>query len=99
MTKLYDLVELLENNEECVVLKVKDNSQLKLICLGYFSGNETMFRLTKGENHTCTVFRDNGKSFSWKWGISGFTLVSDSTRKCGKLIQQCITDDFGIRIE
>ncbi len=99
MCRLYDLVELLENNAECVVLKVKDNSRMQLICLGCFNGNETMFRLTKGSNHTCTVFHTNGHTCSWEWGISGYTLVSDSIKKCGILIEQCITNDFGICIE
>ena len=99
MCSLYDLVELLEDNEKCIILKVKDNSQMRLICLGCFSGNETMFRLTKGKNHTCTVFHDNGKSFSWEFGASGHTLVTDSVWKCAELICECIANDFGIQIE
>lgn len=99
MSQLYDLVELLENNDECVILKVKDNMQMQLICLGCFNGNETMFRLTKGDNHTCTIFSNTGKSFSWQWGISGHILVTDSVNKCRSLIEHCITDDFGISIE
>ena len=78
MSKLYDLVELLENNDECVILKVKDNMQMQLICLGCFNGNETMFRLTKGDNHTCTIFSNTGKSFSWQWGISCLLYTSDA---------------------
>lgn len=96
MCKLSDLVEVMENNMECVVLKVKDNMQIQLISLGYFDGNETMFRLTKGENHTCTVFMNDGRNYSWNWGTSGSTLVSDSTKKQGDMIEACIVDDFNI---
>lgn len=98
MNKLCDLVEVIENNQECVILKVKDKEKMQLICLGCFDGTETMFRMTKGENHSCTVFTDKGKYYSWEWGISGYTLVSELMRKKGSLIQNCITEDFGIYI-
>lgn len=97
--KLCYLVDIIENNEDCVVLKVKDNKEMELIKLGYFDGNERLIRLTKGKNHTCTIFyNDNRKSLSWNWGESGFTLVSDNVTKMGELIESCITDDFDIYI-
>lgn len=95
--ELKDMVELVANNNECVVLKVKDGMEMNLICLGCFTGDETMFRLTKGKTVTCTIFRKDGRSFSWHWGFGGYTLVSDQVDKAGKLIQNCIERDFGIR--
>lgn len=94
--KLKDMVELAVNNDDCVVLKVKDGQEMNLISLGYFNGDETMMRLTKGKDVICTVFRKDGKRFSWNWGISGYTLVSDQVRLQGRLIQNCIEQDFGI---
>lgn len=98
MAKLCDLVEILENNMECVVLKVKDGARMKLIFMGYFNGDETMLRLTKGDDHTCTVFCEGRVPFSWHWGKSGCTPVSDSTQKYGHMVESCIRDDFGIYI-
>lgn len=98
MTRLCDLVEVLENNMECVVLKVKDGVQMQLVCLGCFDGDETMFRLTKGSSHTCTMFRGGRKPVSWSWGESGHTLVCDSLWKCGHMVESCISDDFGIYV-
>lgn len=98
MAGLSNLVEVMENNMECVVLKVKDGVQMELICLGCFDGNETMFRLTKGNDHTCIIFSRGGGVCSWKWGESGYTLVSDSLDKCCRMIESCITGDFGIYI-
>ena len=95
--KLKDMVSLEANNNECVVLKVKEGQEMNLICLGCFSGNETMFRLTKGKDVTCTVFRNNDKTLSWHWGESGFTLVSEDVNKMGRMIQSCIEKDFGIQ--
>lgn len=96
--KLCNLVEIEENNEECVILKVKDNVALDLIKLGYFDGNEEYIRLTKGKDHNCTIFKKDGTHTDWYWGSSGYTLVSDKTSKKGKLIEECITEDFDIYI-
>ena len=96
MNKLYNCVELAVNNSDCVVLKVKKGKEFDLISLGCFDGDETMFRLTKGDKHTCTVWRDGSNPFSWEWGIGGHTLVSDKTNKVGKMIQDCIENDFRI---
>lgn len=96
--RLADLVTVEVNNEDCVVLKVKEGKQIELISLGYFRGNETMFRLTKGYQHTCTVWYSDGKSFSWDWGDLGHTLVSDEVSKKGDIIQHCIEKDLGIML-
>lgn len=56
MKTLADYVEIIENNMECVILKVKPDSRMALIALGCFNGNEEMIRLTKGETQTCTLF-------------------------------------------
>ena len=96
--KLCNLVNIIDNNMDCVVLKVKDNMQIELIKLGYFSGDEDIIRLTKGKNHTCSVFYKYGTNFSWEWGSRGYTLVSDLVSKKGKMIEECITEDFDIYI-
>mgnify|MGYP007102041782 CR=1 FL=1 len=94
---LKDLTELVVNNNDCVVLKVKENNEIDLIAFGVFNGDEKMFRLTKGRQVTCTVFLTNGKHFSWEWGASGYTLVSDSMRTKGRIIQNCIERSYGIK--
>ena len=73
--KLKDIVEVVVNNKECVVLKVKPNQTFNLISLGCFNGDETMMRLTKGER-TCTIWTGE-KHYSWDCG----TLVCDSMIK------------------
>ena len=40
--KLKDMVELLSNNDACVVLKVKDGQEMNLISLGCFNGDEVI---------------------------------------------------------
>lgn len=97
--KLCYLVDIIENNEDCVILKVKDNKALDLIKLGCFNGDEKLIRLTKGKDHTCTIFGANAEPFSWEWGMSGYTLVTDRVSNMRKLIEECITEDFDIYID
>lgn len=97
MKNLSTLTKIIENNEECVILEVTGN-KLDLIKLGCFNGDEQMIRLTKGKNHTCTIWTKDDKHYSWYWGADGYTLVSKQMDKKGKLIEDCITKDFEIYI-
>lgn len=97
MKKLVNCVKIVENNEDCVILEVV-GSPFDLVRLGCFNGDEKMFRLTKGGKHTCTVWLADGQNYSWFWGYGGHTLVSDQMTKRGKLIQECIEQDFEIYI-
>ena len=92
MSGLCDLVEIVENNMECVVLKVKENAGMALVCLGCFDGDETMMRLTKGEINAFTVFRKGREPLSWESGAEAGMLE----QMRGKLISCCIADGFGI---
>ena len=97
--RLLDCVELAENNERCVILEVKPGCEMDLIRLGCFNGDEKMFRLTKGNDHTLTVFTNNGKSYNFGFGNSGYTLVSDQLKQQRELIVDCIKLDYAIIIE
>ena len=99
MKALSTMVTIAENNEECVILKVKKNQFANLASLGCFDGTETMFRLTKGDQHTCIVWHGaDNQNYSWDWGTHGYTLVSDNMSKEGSLIQNCIQNELGIYI-
>lgn len=93
--KLCNLVEIIENNMNCVVLKVKDNARLDLIKLGYFSGNEDLIRYTKGAKTTCTVINKDGTNYNWYWEE---IILNNDLKKKRDLIRECITEDFDIYI-
>ena len=95
---MVDFVSVKVNNENCVVFEVLPDHEMDMIATGYFNGNETLLRLTKGDSTTCTVFRKDSKPYSWDWGLGGHTLVSDKTRILGKAIQCCAEDYFNIPI-
>lgn len=58
-----------------------------------------MLRLTKGGTQTCTVFYNDGTTFSWYWGCRGLTSVSDAVKKMGEMIQSCIENDLDIPLD
>ena len=96
--RLSEMVTVIANNEDCVLLKVKEECRLDLITLGTFTLTDDMFRLTKGKNHTITNFSTNGNSFSYDFGESGHTIISDSLEKEKELILECVENDFDIYI-
>ena len=99
MKKLCQLVELVSNTKDAVVVKVKPNSEMDLICLGCFNGDEAMFRITKGEDVTCTVWNKKGGHYSWFWGTHGYTCVSDEMTQRGHMIQEAIEHGLDIRVK
>ncbi|MBR3622128.1 MAG: hypothetical protein IKN43_02130 [Selenomonadaceae bacterium] len=97
---IYDFTELIVNNSQCAILKVKDGHQQDLIALGIFDGDETMFRLTKGKIVTCTVFYKEREPYSWQWGgHGGETIVDQSTKIKGRLIQYCFETEHDIKCQ
>lgn len=77
MKKLWDITEVVTDNKECVVFKVKEGSEMDLISLGCFDGDETMFRITKKGDHTFTIWTVGNRHFSWYWGLRGHTIVAE----------------------
>lgn len=94
--EIKDCFEVVYNNDECVLLRAKTNKEVELFALGL--DNVEMIRMTKGERQDCTLKFKNGNSFSWHWGMGGYTLVSDSTRDLGYKILHCIEYDFEIPV-
>lgn len=93
MTKLVDCVDVITNNENCVVLKVKENKRMDLIAMGYFSGDEETMRMTKdNDNNSYTIWSNNGNICNW----NNRTLKADSLSKLQKIIAKCIHHDLGI---
>lgn len=98
MKRLVDCVEVITNNDECVILKVKNNCEMDLISLGCFSGNEVMFRMTKDEDEDCfTIFSKNSGEDEFTtctWGSR--TLVSKNLSNIARKIRRCIVGDLDI---
>ena len=93
MTKLADCIEVITNNDNCVMLKIKEDKRMDLIATGYFNGDEEMIRMTKdNDNNSYTIWSNNGKAFNW----NNRTLKSDNLSKLQKIIAKCIHHDLSI---
>ena len=99
--ELNDCLELVNNDDVCVLFKVKKSKKMNLIKLGCFDGNETMFRVTKTKGcgtHTCTSWDENGKAFSWQFG-SSTTCVGDNPTRIREMLVWLIEDELGIKLQ
>ena len=99
MKNFAELVNIKVNNKECVILEVKEDAFIDLISLGCFSGNEYLIRVTKGNNHTITVWDKNKGEYSWSWGEDGYTMVCDSMTKMRNIVYDALVNDFDIVME
>lgn len=99
MNKLSKIVEILNNDEDTVILKVKDNKKIELLSVGCFNGNEDMIIISKHTNfHDGLAFRlvyKDGTTFSF----TDNTLVSENIKAMKKNIIQSVVFDFGIPVE
>jgi len=99
MNKLSKIVEILNNDEDTVILKVKDNKKIELLSIGCFNGNEDMIIVSKHTNfHDGLAFRlvyKDGTTFSF----TDNTLVSSNIKAMKKNIIQSVVFDFGIPVE
>lgn len=96
MKKLCDLVDVVINNENCVVFKFKDDVTMDMIALGCFNGTEDMFRMTKGRTPEITVFNKDGSNFSYHFGEGSTTIISENMMQQRTMIRECAILDFGI---
>ena len=94
---LVDLVDVIHNDDNSVMLAIKDNiTALDLLKTGCFKGNEKYFRVTKvGDvvsNLTYTFIDENNKS----WSCCTATLVTDEVHKQMSEIYKVVVYHFGI---
>lgn len=94
-----EMLEVTVNNSQCVLLEFKENATARdKIMTGLLDGDETMIRVTKGPGQYYTIFRKDGTRFTWHYGRSGYTLVSDRTHELRRQIEEIIRTR-GIDIE
>ena len=110
-SELTPLVEVVENNSNCVVLKVKPYMQTALVATGYFSGTEQQFRLTRysrideyrreaSSNFIC-LGKDLAELTIWYSGGITETRTLDPYKASGNkladaCILRCVCVDLGI---
>ena len=95
MIRLVDCVDVIANNKQCVLLKVKEGMEMNLLATGHFDGDETMIRMTKDRDCNCyTILRTNDKKVNW----NDRTLISQSLKNIQNEIRNCIERDLKINM-
>lgn len=95
--KLKQLLEVVTNDEQIILFKLKDKlSKFQIIEHPFFSGNEEAIRLKKGSKLEVTIFNKDNSSFSWHWGDGSSKLVSDTTREFGRELDNYANFELGI---
>lgn len=89
-TKLVDVIEIVENNNDYILLEVIGDKK-QCILTGVLNGNEEYIRVSKGKNHILTIyFKDGRNFFSYSFGEGGYTLISDNEERRKRAIVNCI---------
>lgn len=73
--------KLIENTEEYVVLKNIQKSELDIQKYPYIDMNTEYLAITKGIDHTLTIYKKDGHTFSFDYDEYGHTMVSSKFRR------------------
>lgn len=93
-----NVLELQEVTNEQVIVKVNANDPLTVAKNPWVSSDEAYYTITRGKNHMFTVVKKDGKTWSFRWGYDGYTLIADSVEQMRIKVVQFIRDN-GIDIE
>lgn len=78
---------------EQVVLEVKELSLLEIAMNPMFDKTMEYITVTRGGNHTLTVIKNDGTKFSFEWGSSGHTLISDNLERLKSYVLKFLKDE------
>lgn len=87
---IIDVFELVENNDNLVVLKVKADDNLTIALNPYVNATYDYISVTKGKDHILTIIKKDGTSFSFHWGYGGYTLISEDLELLRKRVVEFI---------
>lgn len=83
----YDLskvMKIVDRNSDRVVIEVSSDDPLTTAMYPFIPGNTAYITVTLGENHVLTVIKKDNSTFSFYWGIGGYTLISESLEQLRK---------------
>lgn len=90
---LKEIFKLISADEDKVILEVLADSPLKVAMFPFVSSEYNYITVTRGRDHVLTVIKKDGKTFSFDFGDSGHTLISDSLKELKKYVLKFIEDN------
>lgn len=89
---LDSVFELLENDSKQVIVKVKADNPLAVARFPFVNGTWEYITVTKKDTHVLTVIRKDGSTFSFHWGLGGYTLIGESLKELQRNITRFLLD-------
>ena len=93
---MYDLSKVLEIKEiskKQVIIKVNAKDPLTVARYPFLNSEMAYITVTRGDEHVFTVTKENGKTWSFHFGKSGYTLIDESTETLKRNVMQFIKDN------
>ena len=91
------IFELEEYDDKQVIVKVNAKDTLAVAKHPYVSSDIAYITVTRGTDHIFTVIKSDGKTFSFSFGSSGYTLISKDLEALEKAVLDFISKN-GINI-
>ena len=79
-------------DNEKVILRVLADNPFKVAMFPFVSSDWEYITVTRGKNHTLTVIKKDGTTFSFHWGFNGHTLIGDSLESLKKNVLKFINE-------
>lgn len=86
------IFQLEEVTPKQVIVKVNADDPLTIARHPYIDANMAYITVTRGKNHILTVIRKDGSTFSFSFGASGHTVISDNLERLKCEVLQFIAD-------
>ena len=72
-----DVFEVCEVSDDKVIIKVNTDDLLAIARHIGLDANAAYITVTRGKDHVLSVIKKDGTSYSFDWGESGYTLISN----------------------
>jgi len=88
-------LKIVSNTDEAVLIEVVFADPIDKMSNKGFSGKEKYIKFTKGKNHTITLYDEHNTGyFSYEFGESGSTLISDDTKTLKEKIYRFLLSQY-----
>jgi len=89
LDKIFSIEEADENQ---IIIKVNAKDALTVAKFPFVESTYAYITVTRGDEHVLTVIYENGQTFSFHWGTSGYTLIGESLENLREAVTQFIED-------
>lgn len=87
-----------KNTEDMAILKVAVKTPLEIAMHPYLSSNYEYITITKGCNHVFTIVKEDGTTFSFHYGFSGCTSISEELIVLRNKVNDTL-EEYGVIID